>query len=85
MHITTVRAAVATAAVAVAAALTAGAASANAAGLALEPYDEQAAPVATTQIGEEWTSTGTSTISSGVNAKVTCLLQNTFSALGAAC
>ncbi|MFC6012865.1 hypothetical protein [Nocardia lasii] len=83
MSITTVRAALAT--VAVAAAITAGAGSASAAGLALEPYDEQAAPVATTQVGEEWTSTGTSTISAGVNAKVTCLLQNTFSALGAAC
>ncbi|MFD8104277.1 hypothetical protein ACFV24_32570 [Nocardia fluminea] len=83
MHISTVRAALAT--VAVAAAITAGAGSATAAGLQLEPYDEQAAPVATTQVGEEWTSTGTSTISSGVNAKVTCLLQNTFSALGAAC
>ncbi|MFC9871322.1 hypothetical protein [Nocardia salmonicida] len=83
MHISTVRAALAAAAVA--AAITAGAGSATAAGLQLEPYDEQAAPVATTQVGEEWTSTGTSTISSGVNAKVTCLLQNTFSALGAAC
>ncbi len=83
MHISTVRAALATAAVA--AAITTGAGSATAAGLQLEPYDEQAAPVATTQVGEEWTSTGTSTISSGVNAKVTCLLQNTFSALGAAC
>ncbi|KQY39558.1 MULTISPECIES: hypothetical protein [Nocardia] len=83
MHISTVRVALATAAVA--AAITAGAGSATAAGLQLEPYDEQAAPVATTQVGEEWTSTGTSTISSGVNAKVTCLLQNTFSALGAAC
>ncbi|TCJ99257.1 hypothetical protein [Nocardia alba] len=83
MHISTVRAALATAAVA--AAITTGAGSATAAGLKLEPYEEQAAPVATTQVGEEWTSTGTSTISSGVNAKVTCLLQNTFSALGAAC
>ncbi|MEV0768136.1 hypothetical protein [Nocardia salmonicida] len=83
MHISTVRVALATAAVA--AAITTGAGSATAAGLQLEPYDEQAAPVATTQVGEEWTSTGTSTISSGVNAKVTCLLQNTFSALGAAC
>ncbi|MFC4374865.1 hypothetical protein ACFO5K_12210 [Nocardia halotolerans] len=83
MHIKTVRAALATAAVA--AALTAGAGSASAAGLQLEPYNEQASPVQTSQIGEEWTSTGTSTISAGVNAKVTCLLQNTFSALGAAC
>ncbi|MFD3704544.1 hypothetical protein ACFWUP_15500 [Nocardia sp. NPDC058658] len=83
MHITTIRAALATAAVA--AAITAGAGSASAAGLQLEPYTEQAAPVTTTQVGEEWTSTGSSTISSGVNAKVTCLLQNTFSALGAAC
>ncbi|MDO3645991.1 hypothetical protein [Nocardia mangyaensis] len=83
MHTTTVRAALATAAVA--AALTAGAGSAAAAGLQLEPYNEQAAPVKTSQIGEEWTSTGTSTISSGVNAKVACILQNTFSALGAVC
>ncbi|MFD3591410.1 hypothetical protein ACFWU5_01680 [Nocardia sp. NPDC058640] len=83
MYISTVRAALATAAVA--AAITAGASAASAQGLQLEPYNEQAAPVATTQVGEEWTSTGTSTISSGVNAKVTCLLQNTFSALGAAC
>ncbi|MEV0435458.1 hypothetical protein [Nocardia sp. NPDC050413] len=83
MHTTTVRAALAT--VAVAAAITAGAGSASAAGLQLEPYNEQATPVATSPVGEEWTSTGTSTISSGVNAKITCILQNTFSALGAAC
>ncbi|GGK43080.1 hypothetical protein [Nocardia camponoti] len=83
MHRNTVRGAVAAAALAGAFAVAMG--SASAAGLALEPYNENAAPVATTQVGEEWTSTGTSSISSGVNAKVTCLLQNTFSALGAAC
>ncbi|MFF0545301.1 hypothetical protein ACWEVD_08175 [Nocardia thailandica] len=82
MHNRTVRAGLA--GIAAAAALTATAGAASAQGLQLEPYSGEPA-VAGYQIGEEWTSTGTSSISSGVNAKVTCILQNTLSALGANC
>ncbi|WP_328404239.1 hypothetical protein [Nocardia sp. NBC_00403] len=62
------------------AALAGGTAAASAAPLALEPaaaVDTTAAPV-----GEEMTSTGSSTISSSVNATVACLLQRTLSASG---
>lgn len=58
-----------------AAAVAGGAASASAEPLKLEPATE----TATAPVAEEFTSTGSSTISSGVNAKVTCLFQNTFS------
>ncbi|WP_327120048.1 hypothetical protein OHB12_15290 [Nocardia sp. NBC_01730] len=71
MHNTTVRGALrgTTATLAVCAALTAGAAVAGAAPLRLEPATETtSAPVA-----EEFTSTGSSTISASVNAKVACL------------
>lgn len=68
---------------AVAAALTGGAATATAAPLPLEPY-EPTAP-ATEPIGEEMTSSGSSTISSSVNAKVACLFQRTFSAMPLDC
>ncbi|MET8650974.1 MULTISPECIES: hypothetical protein [Nocardia] len=77
MHNRTVRGALrgTTATLALCAALAGGTSVAGASGLALEPAtDTAAAPV-----GEEFTSTGSSTISSGVNAKVTCLFQNTFS------
>ncbi|WP_406280692.1 hypothetical protein OH799_14975 [Nocardia sp. NBC_00881] len=71
MHNTTVRGALrgTTATLAVCAALTSGAAVAGAAPLRLEPATETtSAPVA-----EEFTSTGSSTISASVNAKVACL------------
>ncbi|MEV0293030.1 hypothetical protein [Nocardia sp. NPDC050710] len=77
MHNKTVRGALrgTTATLAFCAALAGGAASAGAAPLALEP----AADTSATPVGEEFTSTGSSTISSSVNAKVACLFQNTFS------
>ena len=65
-----------TATLALCAALAGGDAAANAAPLKLEPADAATTAV---PVGEEFTSTGSSTISSGVNAKVTCLFQNTFS------
>ncbi|MEU4341744.1 hypothetical protein AB0H00_10805 [Nocardia sp. NPDC023852] len=71
MHNTTVRSALrgTTATLAVCAALTSGAAVAGASPLRLEPATETtSAPVA-----EEFTSTGSSTISASVNAKVACL------------
>ncbi|MBF6214429.1 hypothetical protein IU433_27750 [Nocardia puris] len=67
-----------TATLAVTAALAGGMASASAAPLPLEPYTE---PVANTQVAEEFTSFGSSTISASVNAKVACLFQRTFSAM----
>lgn len=85
---TTVRGALrgTTATLALCAALAGGAATANASGLPLEQAtDTTSAPVAdtaSTQIGEEFTSNGSSTISSSVNAKVACLLQRTLSAAG---
>lgn len=80
MHNRTVRGATAT--LAVCAALAGGAAAANAAPVALEPYVDTttSAPVA-----EEFTSTGSSTISSSVNAKVACFFQRTFSAMPLEC
>ncbi|WP_054814343.1 hypothetical protein [Nocardia arizonensis] len=77
MHHQTVRGALrgTTATLALCAALAGGTAAASAATIPLEPAtDATAAPV-----GEEFTSTGSSTISASVNAKVTCLFQNTFS------
>ncbi|ASF12532.1 hypothetical protein NBRGN_016_01860 [Nocardia brasiliensis NBRC 14402] len=82
---TTVRGALrgTTATLALCAALAGGAATASAEGLPLEQAtDTTSAPAGTAPIGEEFTSNGSSTISSSVNAKVTCLLQNTFSASG---
>ena len=57
------------AALAVGAALAGGSGAAQAAPLALEPAPTNTAPVA-----EEYTSSGSSTISSSVNAKIACLL-----------
>ncbi|GAA5084262.1 MULTISPECIES: hypothetical protein [Nocardia] len=84
---TTVRGALrsTTATLAFCAALAGGAATASAAGLPLEQATDttaQAADTASTPIGEEFTSNGSSTISSSVNAKVACLLQRTLSASG---
>ncbi|WP_405166014.1 hypothetical protein OG203_13595 [Nocardia sp. NBC_01499] len=76
-----------TATLALCAALAGGAATASATGLPLEPAADTstsapAADTSSTQIGEEFTSNGSSTISSSVNAKVACLLQRTLSASG---
>ncbi|MFG1795575.1 hypothetical protein [Nocardia sp. NPDC049149] len=73
-----------TATLAFCAALAGGAATASAQGLPLEhATDTTSAPADTsTQIGEEFTSNGSSTISASVNAKVACLLQRTLSASG---
>ncbi|MEV4235129.1 MULTISPECIES: hypothetical protein [unclassified Nocardia] len=71
-----------TATLALCAALAGGSAAANAAGLPLEPATETSAPNTAAPVGEEFTSNGSSTISSSVNAKVACLLQNTISAQG---
>ncbi|WP_194834665.1 hypothetical protein [Nocardia sp. XZ_19_369] len=84
---TTVRGALrgTTATLIICAALAGGAATASAAGLPLEQATETTsapADTASTQIGEEFTSNGSSTISSSVNAKVACLLQRTLSASG---
>ncbi|QBS40487.1 hypothetical protein [Nocardia sp. CS682] len=84
---TTVRGALrgTTATLVLCAALAGGAATASAAGLPLEQATETTsapADTASTQIGEEFTSNGSSTISSSVNAKVACLLQRTLSASG---
>ncbi|MEU7765209.1 hypothetical protein AB0B25_08835 [Nocardia sp. NPDC049190] len=72
MHNTSVRGGLrgTTATLAVCAALTSGAAVAGAAPLRLEPATETttSAPVA-----EEYTSTGSSTISASVNSKIACL------------
>ncbi|ONM49314.1 hypothetical protein [Nocardia donostiensis] len=88
MQTTTVRGALRgiTAAVAVCAALAGGAASAGAAPLALEPASEATrAPVVSTEVAEDFTSSGSSTISSSVNAKVACIFQRTFSAMKLDC
>ncbi|MBF6296444.1 hypothetical protein [Nocardia amamiensis] len=71
MHNTTVRGALrgTTATLAVCAALTSGAAVAGAAPLRLEP----AAETTTAPVAEEYTSSGSSTISSSVHAKIACL------------
>ncbi|MEV4127668.1 hypothetical protein [Nocardia sp. NPDC049707] len=69
------------ASLALCAALTGGSAAANAAGLPLEPAADHA-PTTAAPVGEEFTSNGSSSISSSVNAKVACLLQNTISAQG---
>ncbi|WP_433575913.1 hypothetical protein [Nocardia brasiliensis] len=84
---TTVRGALrgTTATLALCAALAGGAATASAKGLPLEQATDTTSALAGTTsapIGEEFTSNGSSTISSSVNAKITCLLQNTFSASG---
>ncbi|QIS14676.1 hypothetical protein [Nocardia arthritidis] len=87
MHDKTVRGALrgATATIAVCAALTGGAAAASAAPLPLEPatdattttVDGNAKPVT-----DLLTTSGSSSLSSSINAKVTCLLQRTLSAQG---
>lgn len=69
------------AAFAVCAALGGGAAGASAAPLVLEP----AQPAPATQVGEDFTSSGSSTISSAVNAKGICLFQNTLSGMDLDC
>ncbi|MBF6464354.1 hypothetical protein IU427_04045 [Nocardia beijingensis] len=71
MHNTTVRGALrgTTATLAFCAALTSGAAVASAAPLRLEPTTE----TATAPVAEEYTSSGSSTISASVNAKIACL------------
>lgn len=85
MHHTTVRAGLRgiLATLALAGALAGGAAVANAEPLQLQPYTVPAAESA--PVAEEFTSTGTSTISSSVNAKVACLFQRTFSAMPLDC
>ncbi|MEU8900828.1 hypothetical protein [Nocardia sp. NPDC048505] len=65
----------ATAAFALAAAVAGGSAAANAEPLKLEP----AAPETSAPVAEEFTSSGSSTISASVNAKVACIFQNTLS------
>ncbi|GAB2637775.1 hypothetical protein ACWDYH_10220 [Nocardia goodfellowii] len=65
----------ATAAFALCAALAGGTAAASAEPLKLEP----AAPETTVSVSEQMTSTGSSTISASVNAKVACVFQNTLS------
>ncbi|MEV6323514.1 hypothetical protein [Nocardia sp. NPDC051787] len=72
MHNTTVRGALrgTTATLAVCAALTSGAAVAGAAPLRLEPATE----TTTAPVAEEYTSSGSSTISSSVHAKIACLV-----------
>jgi hypothetical protein len=80
MHTKTVRGA--TIALAFCAAMAGGAAAASAAPLPLEPAADTASTGTAAPVGEEFTSNGSSTISSSVNAKVACLLQNTISAQG---
>ena len=65
----------ATAAFALCAAIAGGAGAASAEPLKLQP----AAPETSAPVGEQMTSTGSSTISSSVNAKVACAFQNTLS------
>ncbi|MBF6073290.1 hypothetical protein ABZ894_15625 [Nocardia beijingensis] len=71
MHNTTVRGALrgTTATLAFCAALSSGAAVASAAPLRLEPATE----TTTAPVAEEYTSSGSSTISASVNAKIACL------------
>ncbi|MCP2280730.1 hypothetical protein AB0H49_21560 [Nocardia sp. NPDC050713] len=71
-----------TATLAMAAAIAGATSAATAAPLPLEPATatSETAPVA-----EEFTSTGSSTISASVNAKVACLFQRTFSAMRLDC
>ncbi|MFC9898209.1 hypothetical protein ACFVMC_31355 [Nocardia sp. NPDC127579] len=66
----------ATAAFALCAAIAGGTAAASAEPLRLEP----AAPETTEPVSEQMTSTGSSTISASVNAKVACVFQSTLSA-----
>ncbi|WP_194814714.1 hypothetical protein [Nocardia sp. XZ_19_385] len=65
----------ATAAFALCAALAGGSAAASAEPLKLEP----AAPETTVPVSEQMTSTGSSTISASVNARIACIFQNTLS------
>ncbi|MFI9509947.1 hypothetical protein [Nocardia sp. NPDC052566] len=83
MHTRTVRGATAT--FAVVAALAGGSATASAAGLPLEPATDTASSTASAPVAEEFTSSGSSTISSSVNAKVACFFQRTFSAMRLDC
>lgn len=73
MHNRTVRGALrgTTATLAVCAALAGGAAAATAAPLPLEPATDTAAPA---PVGEEFTSSGSSTLSASVNAKIACVV-----------
>ena len=71
-----------TATLALCAALAGGTAAASAAGLPLEPAVDTTSTTTAAPVGEDFTSNGSSTISSSVNAKVACLLQNTVSAQG---
>ncbi|GAA5062366.1 hypothetical protein [Nocardia callitridis] len=73
MHHTTARGALrgATLSLAFCAVVAGGAAAAGAAPLRLEPATDNSS-----QVAEEYTSTGSSTISATVNAKIACLLFN---------
>lgn len=66
-----------------AAALSGGAATATAAPLPLERTTDTA--TSGHPVGEEFTSNGSSTLSSAVDAKVACLFSNTFSGAGWNC
>lgn len=73
-----------TASLALGAALTGAAgATAGAAPLTLEPMSPATEPVA--PVAEDFTSTGSSTISASVNAKGACLFQRTLSAMDLDC
>ncbi|WP_040791458.1 hypothetical protein [Nocardia paucivorans] len=87
MHTTTVRGALrgTTATFAVCAALAAGAASASAAPLALEREQTPITEPEANPVGEEFTSTGSSTISSSVTGTFACLFQRTFSGMKLDC
>lgn len=85
MQHTTVRAGLrgTTATLALAAALAGGASVANAEPLRLEPAAPSA--VESAPVAEEFTSSGSSTISASVNAKIACTFQRTFSAMPLDC
>jgi hypothetical protein len=77
MYNSTVRGAlrVATATLALSAALAGGTAAAGAAPLKLEPAtDTQASPATSAPVAEEFTSTGSSTISASVDAQISCVV-----------
>lgn len=87
MHTTTVRGALrgTTATFAVCAALAAGAASASAAPLALEREQAPVTEPETRPVAEEFTSSGSSTISSSFTGSAACLFQRTFSGMKLDC
>ncbi|RJO74958.1 hypothetical protein D5S18_16255 [Nocardia panacis] len=76
----------ATATFAFAAAITSGAAAASAAPLPLEPATDSATTLvenpSAAPVGDLLTTSGSSSISSNVNSKVTCFMQRTLSAAG---